>query len=487
MPGGARVASQGAIATRRSIRTMAANDPDLAAYRRAVASMKALPRSDPRNWFRFAEIHRDHCPHSNWYFLPWHRAYLLALERLCRQLSGKADFALPYWDWTLDRQVPAAFTAGDRNSNPLNHPRPGMPRGASLPDDMVGRAVISRIMQSPDFEAFGSGRPSGQNSADPQWQQRPGASTELEFNPHAGVHRSIGGDMGVVGLASLDPIFYLHHANVDRLWMEWNRRGNANSPEPMWRDFAFEGNFANPDGTPWDITVGDLGTTPALGYRYDDDDGPFAADVALPTGDVLAERLRAYRQFGPDLLACATGGQSEIPLRSGGAIYMAMAENRQTATRDRPIGISVPLGRPLGGIVGSGAMAYRPDRPGRVRDRRYVWAVLRDIAPPPDASTRVRVFCNCQELSPRTRLDDPSYTTSLSFFGGHHGGRGTGGHHGGRTAHGVSACIDLTPVLARMNGVLRSDRLTVQLLPMCASSESRASAVRPRCVEIVVI
>jgi hypothetical protein len=113
---------------------------------------------------------------------------------------------------------------------------------------MVGQAVISRIMNSPDFEAFGSTRPRGQNSAAATWQRRLGSKTELEFNPHDGVHQAIGGNMSVVDLSARDPIFFLHHANVDRLWTAWNRRGNANSSEPIWRDFAFNGNFLNADG-----------------------------------------------------------------------------------------------------------------------------------------------------------------------------------------------------------------------------------------------
>jgi len=156
--------AQGAGVRRRSVRGMSANDPDLAAMRRAVAAMKALPQSDPRNWIRFADIHRNFCPHGNWYFLPWHRAYIASFERICRELSGKRDFALPYWNWTVDRQFPAAFAAGDRSSNPLFHPRSGVAQ-LRLAEDMVGQAVISRIMNSPDFEAFGSTRPRGQNSA----------------------------------------------------------------------------------------------------------------------------------------------------------------------------------------------------------------------------------------------------------------------------------------------------------------------------------
>lgn len=479
-----KIAAQGAAVTRRSVRGMSASDPDLAAMRRAVARMKALPPSDARNWIRFADIHRNFCPHGNWYFLPWHRAYILSFERIVRELSGKRDFALPYWNWTADRQFPAAFAAGDRSSNPLFHPRPGVAR-LRLGEDMVGQSVISRILNSPDFEAFGSTRPRGQNSAAASWQRRPGAKTEFEFNPHDGIHQAIGGDMSVVEISARDPIFFLHHANVDRLWTAWNRRGNPNSPEPIWRDFAFNRNFINPDGSPFNTGVGALGAPDALGYRYDDDDGPFAADLVPPAGDLMTEKLQAYRRLDWSALS-AGGGLRRVELAAHGAIYAAAVENDQIASRDRPIAISLPLGRPLGDIVGPMALAFRPDRPDAMKYRRYVWAALRDIEQPLDATTRVRVFCNCQELTPRTRLDHPSYATSVSFFGGEHG------HHGAAAEPrpgGSSVCVDLTPTLARMDHpqALASDRLTVQLLPHCANSESNVSNIRLRRVELVIL
>src|SRR5262249_7851547 len=75
------------IVTRPNIHSLALNDADLQAYRDAVKAMKALPASDARNWTKQAEIHNNFCPHRNWFFLPWHRAYLVAFERICRQLS----------------------------------------------------------------------------------------------------------------------------------------------------------------------------------------------------------------------------------------------------------------------------------------------------------------------------------------------------------------------------------------------------------------
>jgi tyrosinase len=480
------IGAQGALVTRRSIRGMAPNDPDLIALRRAVAAMKALPASDPRNWTRFADIHRTFCPHGNWYFLPWHRAYLLSFERLCRQLSRKADFALPYWDWTTDRRFPAAFSGGDRTSNPLFHPRPGVANGLRLADDMVGAGVISRIMQSPDFEAFGSTRARGQDSADGRWQRRLGSKTELEFNPHDGVHQAIGGNMSVVALSSRDPIFYLHHANIDRLWTDWNRRGNANSADPMWRDFAFDRNFINPNGSSWNVAVGDLGPPSALGYRYDDDEGPFAADLVRPSGDLMTEKLRAYRRLDPRALAGLGGGLRRIELPAGGSIQVALADNEQVASRDRPIGITVPLGRPLGEIVGPQAFAFRPDRPESMKYRRYVWAVLRDLESPLDSTTRLRVFCNSRDVSARTQLSDPGYATSVSFFGGNHADHGGSGELASR---GGSVCVDLTAALARMEDQrgLRGDRITVQLMPHCTNNEANVSNIRPRRIEVVIL
>jgi tyrosinase len=480
-----QLTAQGVAVTRRSVRGMSASDPDLAAMSRAVAAMKALPQSDARNWIRFADIHRNFCPHGNWYFLPWHRAYILSFERIVRELSGKRDFALPYWNWTADRQFPAAFAAGDRNSNPLNHPRPGA-ANLRLADDMVGGQVMSRIMASPDFEAFGSTRPRGQDSAASQWQRRLGSKTELEFNPHDGVHQAIGGNMSQVDLSARDPIFFLHHANIDRLWTTWNARGNANSPEAMWRDFNFARNFVNPDGSSWNVGVGELGSTPALGYRYDDGNEPFAADLVLAAGDLTTEKLRTYRQMEARGIVGNGTGVRRIELQGGGSIHVATADNVMVASRDKPIGISVPLGRPLGDIVGPQAFAMRPDRADDKKLRRYVWAFLRDVDSPLDTTTRVRVFCNCHELSPRTRIDDPSYATSVSFFGGEHGSHAGGGFDRGP---GGAICIDLTQALGRLDHPrsLRADRLTVQLLPNCANGEANVSNIRPRRVEVVIL
>src|SRR5262249_46915439 len=92
--------------TRRNISNLAPNDPIIQSYKDAITQMKALPSTDGRNWTRQAQIHNDHCPHGNWYFLPWHREYLVYFERIVRKLSGNKTFALPYWNWAIESKIP---------------------------------------------------------------------------------------------------------------------------------------------------------------------------------------------------------------------------------------------------------------------------------------------------------------------------------------------------------------------------------------------
>jgi hypothetical protein len=42
------------------------------------------------------------------------------------------------------------------------------------------------------------------------------------------------GLMNDPGVAALDPIFYLHHANIDRMWALWNHSSNANPADAGW-------------------------------------------------------------------------------------------------------------------------------------------------------------------------------------------------------------------------------------------------------------
>ena len=82
---------------------------DLDTYRRGVAAMRALPISDPRNWQTFGGIHGNRCQHAQWWFLPWHRIWLLRFEEIVGQLADTPGFALPYWNQFAQRRLPEPF------------------------------------------------------------------------------------------------------------------------------------------------------------------------------------------------------------------------------------------------------------------------------------------------------------------------------------------------------------------------------------------
>src|SRR5262249_30234876 len=84
---------------------------------------------DPRGSFSFSQ-----CPHGNWWFLPWHRAYLYYFERTLRWASGNPDLALPYWNYSdpKQRMLPRVFRDAEAGGkpNPLY-----LPDGVTFTDD----------------------------------------------------------------------------------------------------------------------------------------------------------------------------------------------------------------------------------------------------------------------------------------------------------------------------------------------------------------
>src|ERR1700739_2181139 len=108
--------AQGQPPQRRSLGDLPLSDPIVQAWRDGVAQLSQKPAGEAISWANFANIHGNArgfnlCPHGNWYFLPWHRAFLLMYERTVRKLTRHNDFALPFWDWTANPPLPGAFGA----------------------------------------------------------------------------------------------------------------------------------------------------------------------------------------------------------------------------------------------------------------------------------------------------------------------------------------------------------------------------------------
>lgn len=48
----------------------------------------------------------------------------------------------------------------------------------------------------------------------------------MEGNPHGSAHVSFGGFLSSIPTAARDPLFFLLHCNVDRLWAKWQKTKN---------------------------------------------------------------------------------------------------------------------------------------------------------------------------------------------------------------------------------------------------------------------
>ena len=220
---------------------------------------------------RLVRIHMDmsHNMHGTmgatglYRFLGWHRRYLVAFERELQ----RADAALrptatdrigvPYWSW------PDPFPAWLNNFLPAKDPASGHAppaRKNAAPPAKASRADIDIIVnqfaiQDPrlpnqnDYTKFTYGLEG--------WGQRRDGS-KLPAHNHG--HAWVGGIMNNTSSSPTDPIFWLHHAEVDRLWEIWRQTHPAPAPLLTGSNLVMD---------PWAESYTNLLNISALGYRYD--------------------------------------------------------------------------------------------------------------------------------------------------------------------------------------------------------------------------
>jgi len=249
--------------TRPNIYCLHANSPILKAYKKGIEEMRSRPATDPTSWLAQANIHgafspppgmiADACQHGNLFFLSWHRMYLHFFERIVRKASGFPNFVLPFWGYspTGDRTLPAPFRIPANASNPLyvSQRRATINGGAPLSASAVDAGVALGLVP---FNSF---------------------SSSLESTPHGVVHTGVGGPggwMSAFETAAQDPIFWLHHANIDRLWEVWLASGGGRTnptTNAAWMTTKFE--FYDENGKTVTMTGADvLDTAQQLDYVY---------------------------------------------------------------------------------------------------------------------------------------------------------------------------------------------------------------------------
>lgn len=334
------------VRVRRSVYDLPAGDETLDWYRAAVGALQDRPLSDPTSWWWMGAVHGEpgftpvpgsaafwnQCQHQTWFFLPWHRGYLAAFEatiaKTVAELGGPDDWALPYWNYSQDeadnpdaRLLPPAFrdqTLADGSRNPLFAPRAALANGdVGLRDSDVSLHALGEMEFTPAFglgAGFG-GPATGFSRFGPQ-------NGALESIPHNVLHVRIGGNGGWMSdpnTAAFDPIFWVHHCNIDRLWEEWlaANPNHFNPVDPAWLS-GVSYQLHDEDGQPFSFTSADMQPTTAVMHGYVYDTLPEAPtpppDPVTPSGELEMADL----DLDPEL-----AGASDGPLRLDGDVTRA--------------------------------------------------------------------------------------------------------------------------------------------------------------------
>jgi tyrosinase len=339
-------------------------DPVFEWYAKGVAEMQARPIGDPTSWRYQAAVHaydrqRDpfrqtgdqlpsqadqnrfwnQCQHASWFFLPWHRIYLAYFEQIVRaavvQLGGPDTWALPYWNYSdasnpNARRIPLAFTlptTPEGGQNPLRveeRLRGNDNEIVATPNEVnVRTALIDRRFEAPNVggtAGFGG----------PQTGFRHGGGLgdpigKLENTPHGSMHVAVRGFLGAFNTAGLDPLFWLHHANIDRLWAVWRGR-NSLHRDPTRAQWLTGVTFLfhNAQGAVVSHTASQVVDTTAVPfeYRYD--------DVSDPLGGRAAAE--------PEARARMAAGPPEMVGASEGPVVLTGSAASTRVTVSQPVG-----------------------------------------------------------------------------------------------------------------------------------------------------
>jgi tyrosinase len=233
------------------------------------------------------------------------------------------------------------------------------------PDD------VTRTLQIDNFFTFGSG---------PEDNHFFGALENIHnlihnfsggvnpnYDPKSGepmnIQNPANGDMVNAGRTAFDPIFWAHHANIDRLWFEWQRlhpNGGPDDPTELL--------------TPWNMTVADTYSIAKLGYEYAQATHTFPASSAVPITRFVSQVTPVHPQVA------ATHRRAEVRLhrvqyttRSGFFIRVFLNQpdaTASTATQGNPHYVGMQTMFTGLCIGGPGHCATPPATPRRKFDHR---------------------------------------------------------------------------------------------------------------------
>lgn len=234
---------------------------DVKAMNRALEIMRAKGCQDPLSWYYQGAIHwvpdtiennqfcdsyqnfNDskvawrNCTHTKSkqeeiHFLVWHRMYIWHFEKIVRKLSGKKDFALPYWDYTSGDKTKMSLHPLFRSNNSSLYEYcrfDSINKGFPIEGEIERALDITKLMTYDDYQLFNKNMDRAPHGAihDYIGHGNDYNDGKLWFdNPITG-KKSHDGLMGWVPTAGFDPVFWTHHSNIDRIWQKWTNSDNG--------------------------------------------------------------------------------------------------------------------------------------------------------------------------------------------------------------------------------------------------------------------
>nr|CAH10286.1 hemocyanin isoform 1 [Nucula nucleus] len=186
----------------------------------AIAEYHGLPARCPRP---DAAERVACCVHGMPTFPHWHRLYMVQLEDAL--VDRGSTIGLPYWDWTkpliglpdlISNKMYKDPQTGANTDNPFHH------GSVAFEGHVTDRDPDSRLFEDPsygDHTALFDGMLLA-------LEQEDFCDFEVQFEvTHNNLHAWVGGSakysMSSLHYTAFDPVFYLHHSNVDRLWAMW--------------------------------------------------------------------------------------------------------------------------------------------------------------------------------------------------------------------------------------------------------------------------
>lgn len=326
-------AQTGNVFVRENIFTFIQSPQKVASLRKGIQVMLSRPATDPTSWIYQANIHGttdqpsrtawNTCDHRTFFFFPWHRMYLYYFERILRQASGDSNLTLPYWNYSdvvEQRVLPEPFRIpADPTTNPLyvSQRASDINQGAALAAAEVSYTAAFR--RTNFFHTTDSGQSFGGRRVSQTAHRGPGGGV-LEGQPHNQIHTRVGGSTGwmrSVELAARDPIFWLHHANIDRLWERWLQQGGGRANPTNDSDWMND-RFTFFDETGTQVTKSGseiLNTASQLNYRYD--------DAALSSNRAVASSIQGINPNAqPQQVAMSAKSQELVMVLSSAPVTL---------------------------------------------------------------------------------------------------------------------------------------------------------------------